>query len=185
MILSCTSLFYSLREARAYCAAAFHPDHGFVITGGRNRTSTAFSSSEATRNGAAFQEFPALPIPLVYHSIVALDGGEEGDFLVIGGHTDIAQPGGHTTGGISGRTFLFKKNAWTEVASMPSKRYDMICGPVSGSDERVEKVVCVGGRNWHTVEVYDLSTNSWSTGKFYQSSYGHIAKNTNFMQHWN
>ena len=44
-----------------------------------------------------------------------------------------------------------------------------MCGPMRGSDGRVEKVVCAGGvasDTLKTVEVYDLKSNSWSTGKF-------------------
>ena len=41
-----------------------------------------------------------------------------------------------------------------------------MCGPMRGSDGRVEKVVCAGGFDLKTVEVYDLRRNSWSTGKF-------------------
>ena len=48
---------------------------------------------------------------------------------------------------------------------------DLMCGPMRGSDGRVEKVVCAGGldENFNTlktVEVYDLKNNSWSMGKF-------------------
>ena len=45
----------------------------------------------------------------------------------------------------------------------------LMCGPMRGSDGRVEKVVCAGGWNGNTlktVEVYDLKRDSWSTGKF-------------------
>lgn len=63
-----------------------------------------------------------------------------------------------------------------------------MCGPMRDSDGRVEKVVCAGGydNDWNTlrtVEVYDLKSNSWSTGKFCRVSYHSIAKDTNFMQH--
>ena len=45
----------------------------------------------------------------------------------------------------------------------------LMCGPMRGSDGRVEKVVCAGGYDGDylkTVEVYDLKNNSWSMGKF-------------------
>ena len=46
-----------------------------------------------------------------------------------------------------------------------------MCGPMRGSDGRVEKVVCAGGYDGDylkTIEVYDLKRNSWSTGKVYR-----------------
>ena len=65
---------------------------------------------------------------------------------------------------------------------------EMMCGPMRGSDGRVKKVVCAGGLNndyLKTVEVYDLRSNSWSTGKFCRVSFHSAAKGTNFMQNWN
>ena len=65
-----------------------------------------------------------------------------------------------------------------------------MCGPMRGSDGRVEKAVCAGGYDsdgnaLKTVEVYDLRRNSWNTGKFCPVSYDSIVKDTNCMQYGN
>ena len=111
-ILSRTALFYSMREKRAASAGAFHPEHGWLISGGFDGP-RRFSSCEVTRDGISFEEFPALPNTIHGHSIVALDG-DNGDFLVTGGDISIQLR--------SARTFIFK-NEWTEVARMPTARY--------------------------------------------------------------
>ena len=111
-ILSRTALFYSMREKRRFSAGAFHPEHGWMISGGLGDGERLLPSSEVTRDGISFEEFPALPIALYTHSIVALDG-DYGDFLVTGGH-----PGGTR---YNARTFIFK-NEWTEVKRMPTAR---------------------------------------------------------------
>ena len=99
-----------MREKRSYSAGAFHPKHGWVITGGYNYAAEGISSCEVTRDGISFKEFPALPIPLNRHSIVALDG-EEGDYLVTGGYP------------VNARTFLYKNQEWREVEKMPTARW--------------------------------------------------------------
>ena len=99
-------------ERRRLSAGAFHPKHGWVISGGYGDGERQHSSCEVTRDGISFQEFPALPIPLSRHSMVAMDR-EEGDFLITGG-----DPGGS---GYNSRTFIFK-NEWTEMERMPTAR---------------------------------------------------------------
>ena len=66
-------------EARS--AAAFHPDHGWVITGGN--PGNPKRGAESTRNGRTFQKFTSLPLALSDHCLVSLDGkGDSGDYYV-------------------------------------------------------------------------------------------------------
>ena len=145
-----------LREARHSSAAAFHPDHGWVITGGYDgaRKSTA----ERTRNGSAFDAFAKLPIALSDHCMVSLDGSDEGDFLVAGGFGN----------GYNKRTFIYKNSEWIPAADMPTARRGLACGTVRGEEGgAVGKVVAVGGRRGSQlskVEVYDVASNTWTDG---------------------
>ena len=107
--------FYSMREKRSSSAGAFHPKHGWVITGGYN--GSRHSSCEVTRDGISFEEFLALPIALWQHSIVALDG-VEGDFFITGG----SDRTGWTGSFFIARTFIFKNQEWREVEKMPTAR---------------------------------------------------------------
>ena len=102
-----------MREKRSHSAGAFHPEHGWLISGGYG--DRYLSSCEVTRDGTSFEEFPALPIALDHHSIVALDG-DNGDFLVTGG-----DPEGWANWN-NARTFIFK-NEWIEVERMPTARH--------------------------------------------------------------
>ena len=145
-----------MKEARSSSAAAFHPDHGWVITGGYDgaRKSTA----ERTRNGSAFDAFAKLPIALSDHCMVSLDGSDEGDFLVAGGFGN----------GYNKRTFIYKNSEWIPAADMPTARRGLACGTVRGEEGgAVEKVVAVGGRRGSQlskVEVYDVASNTWTDG---------------------
>ena len=88
-----------MQESRARSAAAYHPAHGWVITGGLPGPK---STSERTWDGCSFSNYQEmqLPIPLHSHSIVALDDGGEAQFFLTGGWTGR---------NYSNRSFLFKK----------------------------------------------------------------------------
>ena len=70
----------SMNEARYLGAAAHHQDLGFLITGGKGKSTT-----EITKDGVTFEAFTPLPIVLHSHCVVSLDG-EDGDIFVGGGH---------------------------------------------------------------------------------------------------
>ena len=65
-----------MSTAREEGAGVFDPQHGFVLTGGRdNDNNVVTSSSERTDVGVTFFAFPALPFPVYGHCIVSLNNG--------------------------------------------------------------------------------------------------------------
>ena len=101
-----------MQKPRHDSAAASHPDHGWVITGGYERSYK--SSAESTRDGRTFQSFPELPLSLSRHCLVSLDGGgDSGDFLLTGGWDG---------GGMNKKTLIFEQGEWRQVEDMPTAR---------------------------------------------------------------
>ena len=100
-----------MREERYSSAAASHPAHGWVITGGVGGPK---SSAESTRDGRTFQSFPALPLGLYAHCLVSLEGGgDSGDFFLTGGWNRAAY---------NKKTFIFRQGEWRQVEDMPTGR---------------------------------------------------------------
>ena len=148
-----------MREARSYSAAALNDRYGWVISGGYGGIGKSkLSSVEHTSDGRNFETLPSMPIPLVSHCLVSLDGDEDGDLFVTGGYAD-SDP--------NKRAFLFKNGSWKEMESMPTARQSLMCGPVrSQPGGPVEKIVVTGGYKdgrLATVEVYNVKENSWET----------------------
>ena len=105
-----------MREARFYSAAAYHPSHGWVITGGDNGglQNDILSSAESTRDGRTFRPFTQLPLDLWGHCLVSLEGTDRGDFLLTGGDKGVHD--------FNKKTFLYKGGEWREVEDMPTAR---------------------------------------------------------------
>ena len=101
-----------MQQKRAYSAAAFHPAHGWVISGGYGDGQYK-SSVESTRDGCTFQSFTELPLGLWGHCLVSLEGAESGDFLLTGGG------GGDKD---NKETFIYEQGVWRQVKDMPSAR---------------------------------------------------------------
>ena len=139
-----------LQEARHSSAAAFHPNHGWVVTGGYGvgRKSIA----ERTTNGSTFETFTKLPIALSDHCMVSLNRSDRGDFFLAGGFSN----------GYSSKTFMYRNSKWMPMADMPTARRGLACGTLRGKeDEAVVKVVTIGGRDGSylsNVEIYDLAS---------------------------
>ena len=130
--------------------------NGWVISGGYGPR----SSVEHTMDGRNFETLPSMPIELYGHCIVSLGGDEDGDLFVTGGYD-----GNYDD---NTRTFVFKNGSWEEMESMPTARFDLMCGPVrSQPGGPVEKIVVAGGymtsRYLATVEVHNVQENSWET----------------------
>ena len=104
-----------MSKARSSSAAASHPSHGWVITGGNDRDDERLSSAESTRDGRTFRPFTPLPLGLVEHCLVSLEGTDRGDFLLTGG--DVIGRGDYNK-----QTFLYKGGEWREVEDMPTAR---------------------------------------------------------------
>ena len=148
-----------LRVARWWSAAAYHPNHGLVITGGRG----PISSAERITNDGTFSTFTPLPIALWGHCMVSLNRSDIGDFFLAGG---VKSDWSDTS---SGRAFIYKNSKWVAVADMPTARYGLACGPLRGTDSgAVEKVVAIGGWDGSEylskVEVYDVASSTWTNG---------------------
>ena len=101
-----------MSEARYDSAAASHPSHGWVITGGEG-DGGFLSSAESTRDGRTFRPFTPLPLGLSGHCLVSLEGSDRGDFLLTGGWDG---------SGYSKKTFLYRGGEWKEVEDMPTAR---------------------------------------------------------------
>ena len=71
----------SMNEVRGYSRAAHQQELGFPITGGG--WPEGKSTKEVSKDGVTFEVFTPLPIGLVLHCLVALDG-DAGDFFVGG-----------------------------------------------------------------------------------------------------
>ena len=104
-----------MQEKRAYSAAAFHPAHGWVISGGYGDREYK-SSVESTRDGLTFKSFTELPLGLWGHCLVSLEGVESGDFLLTGG------AGGDGGDNDNKKTFIYGQGLWRRVEDMPSAR---------------------------------------------------------------
>ena len=91
-------------------AAASHPSHGWVITGG---CCPFKSSAESTRDGRTFQSFTDLPLGLSGHCLVSLEGGDGGDFLLTGGVSEEDS---------NKKTFIYQQGKWRQVEDMPTGR---------------------------------------------------------------
>ena len=169
-----------MNEARAYGSAALHQNLGFLITGGQGPRGIP-SAEISTDGGVTFSDFNFLDHSrsLYFHCIVALNG-DNGDFFVGAGfnqHSGSGEP-------ITNRAFILRGNQWVEVTPMPTARYGkksnlemvgemnmmlcmagLVCGPIRTSPGgKVEKIVAAGGRIKNTVEVYDITTDTWTTG---------------------
>ena len=115
--------------------------------------------------------------------MVALDGNDDAYFFVAGGWT-----GSRDTN----KAFVYKGSQWVGVSNMPTARRGkkprlhiqnefyfklclagLVCGPVRvRPGHKVDKVVAAGGASRHSgdlskVEIYDVSRNTWVTGKAY------------------
>ena len=101
-----------MRQARSGAAAASHPSYGWVITGGWNGDGR-LSSAESTLDGRTFQPFTQIPLRLLRHCLVSLEGTDRGDFLITGGFDGR---------GYNKKTFLYKEGEWREVEDMPTAR---------------------------------------------------------------
>jgi len=157
-----------MNEARLNAVGAHHPQLGFLVSGGSNASyhgdpsGSILSSTEVSTDGRTFSAYTPLPIELSGHCMVALDG-DDGEFFLAGGRDGLSE---------LDRAFIHRNNAWVEVAAMPTARKDLMCGPVRASPGgRVQKIIAAGGSSYHrydmsnfTVEVYDISLNTWETG---------------------
>ena len=101
-----------MHQKRAYSAAAYHPAHGWVISGGYGDGEYK-SSVESTRDGLTFKSFADLPLGLWGHCLVSLGGAAIGDFLLTGGAGDDAD---------NKKTFIYRQGLWRRVEDMPSAR---------------------------------------------------------------
>ena len=155
-----------MSEARSGAAAASHPSHGWVITGGSANPhpksgyrTHEISTAESTRDGRSFQPFPQLPLGLGRHCLVSLEGGDSGDFLLTGGKAAAGWQGYNKA------TFIYREGEWRQVADMSTARNGLMCGAVrSSSGGPVMQVVAAGGYGDGTpVEIYDLASNTWTT----------------------
>ena len=168
-----------MNEARAEGAAAYHKDLGFLVTGGKSSGDSFKTSTEITQDGVTFRAFTSLPIGVLNHCMVALDGDEEGDFFVGGGDSSV--------GKYTKKAFIHKDNQWMDAEQLPTGRRGkkpnldlgdelfwkfflaaLICGPVrAGPGGRVEKIVAAGGwddSRLDNLDIYDLATDTWVTG---------------------
>ena len=107
---------YRMLETRSYSAAAYHPNYGWVITGGWGPkwNSGPKSTAEKTGDALSFEPFPTMPLALRSHCLVSLDGGNNGDFLLTGG-----DPGGI---GYNKKTYIFRDGEWRPVEDMSTAR---------------------------------------------------------------
>ena len=106
-----TSIFLSsMNEVRGYSKAAHHQELGFLVTGGS--WPDGKSTTEVTKDGVTFEVFTPLPIALVLHCLVALDG-DGGDFFVGGGYDGSNN---------NKRAFIHSGNQWVEMREMPTAR---------------------------------------------------------------
>ena len=149
-----------MSEARYGSAAASHPSHGWVITGG-SRNGGLLSSAESTRDGRTFRPFATIPLALSSHCLVSLEGADSNDFLLTGGWD-----GRH----YNKETFIYKQGVWRQAQDMPTARSGLMCGAVrSRPGGSVTQVVAAGG--WvdggyrRSVEIYNLRRKAWTRGR--------------------
>lgn len=163
----------SMQEKKYGSAAAAHPSHGWVITGGiggNDLGAKTLSSAESTKDGRNFRGFTQLPLGLSGHCLVPLEGGESGDFLLTGGDREMRND-------YNKQTFLYKEGEWRKVEDMPTARRGLTCGTVrSRPGGPVEQVIAAGGfvtvltddesieTYLPTVEIYDVKSNTWRKG---------------------
>jgi len=154
-----------MREPRAGHAAASHPSHGWVITGGfgfRSQDSQLKGSAESTRDGRTFRPFTPTPLLLWGHCLVSLEGTDTGDFLLTGGD-------GVGDNGVNKKTFLYKEGGWRQVEDIPTVRIGLMCGAVRGRPGGpVEMVIAAGGYDGYqqsSVDIYNLGSNTWTKGR--------------------
>jgi len=170
-----------MNEPRANAAGAHHPQVGFLVSGGWNGSSSqdpsgsSLSSTEVSTDGRTFSAYTPLPIGLQGHCMVALDG-DDGEFFLAGGWVGAGASPSHGEDDHSARAFIHRESQWDEVEQMPTARSGLFCGPVRDSPGgRVQKIVAAGGvlypqdntglnTETFTVEVYDISLNTWETG---------------------
>ena len=104
-------------QPRLLSAAASHPVHGWVITGGVEFPRT---SAEKTADGQIFDPFlPSLPLPLFKHCLVSLDGGNNGDFLLTGGNSLDTGLGFNS---FNKKSYIFREGEWRQVEDMSEAR---------------------------------------------------------------
>ena len=108
--------FSRMNQARRYAAGAHHNSLGFLVSGGSHSGSdrsgsAGLSSSELSTEGATWGAYTPLPIELIAHCMVALDGND-GDFFLAGGFDGSRQD----------LVFIHRSNNWVEVPQMPTVR---------------------------------------------------------------
>ena len=164
-------------------AGAHHASLGFLVSGGYHPGSLfvapyRLSSTELSTDGAIWGPYTPLPIGLSSHCVVALDSNY-GDFFLVGGWD-----------GSNERTeaYIHRNGNWVGVTPMQTARNGKrsnkeehviqtvcfcitghMCGPVRMSPGgSVEQIVVAGGYGGSfylgSVEVYDISSNTWAPG---------------------
>jgi N-acetylneuraminic acid mutarotase len=153
----------SMPTAVSDAAAAATSNGKIYVFGGETSTTTG-SSTNATRiydiATNTWSSGANMPVALQQHSAVI---GSDGKIYVIGGRSTAA-------GAPLGRVLIYNPatNAWTSGANMLIPKVQF--GAVRAADGRI---YVIGGKAadpnskgpfFHTVEIYNPSTNTWATG---------------------
>ena len=127
---------------------------GLVVSGGRDdveRLATVFR----TADGVFFDEITSLPAPTENHCLVVLSDTR---LFIAGGYVD-----GH---GDADEAYVYDSESgdWTSVGNMPGPpRHALACGLAVDPFAPRRQVVVAGGRNFATVDLYDVDTGEWRT----------------------
>ena len=93
-------------------------------------------------------------VPTKGHCLVAIDSQRL--FMV----------GGEANGAATGAAYIYENSAWTEVMPRPEAASFMGCGLITQGGAL--KVVAAGGmQSGPSVWIYDVGSNSWSKGNYF------------------
>ncbi len=151
-----------MSSGRRLHKASVHPELGLIITGGHDGENL-LTTVDSTSDGKHFDHsLPDLPVATENHCQVTVDAQT---VMVFGG----CQQGEGRCPTNSALKLDTKQKKWTSLPNLPKGRFQLICGLVSELG-LPRKVVITGGWNrasLSTVDILDLSTMTWSTGKAY------------------
>ena len=145
-----------MSQPRQY-AAAVAVENGLWVTGGENSDMSEMSSTEIVSFNREFSGMTAdLPVPLTKHCAVILKS--KNSAMIIGGTSN---------GQESAKTYFydFATQAFTEGPAMSTARSSHMCASFSVNGK--EKVAVVGGRDKNSVEIFDVASNTWTSGNYH------------------
>ena len=143
-----------MSQPRQY-AAAVAVENGLWVTGGENDGSVLSSTEIVSFNRDYIGMTVDLPVPLTKHCAVLLKSKNAA--MIIGGTGNINGQG-------SANTYFYDSvsQAFTEGPAMSTARSSHMCASFTVNGK--EKVAVVGGTDKNSVEIFDVASNTWTSG---------------------